>query len=101
MLQVKQQRLDSSKKTEFNLIVLPVNIIKEVPSPAVLGFQDDISGAYQLTGLLSSVLFRKSHYCRVYLAFIAGSSLEQTLSLLNLETPSSYLKWGFRKNWKL
>lgn len=43
----------------------------------------------------------ESHYCRVYLAFIAGSSIEQTLSLLKLKIPSSHLKWGFRKNWEL
>jgi len=76
----------------LDLIVLPVDIIKEVPLPAVLGVHDESSGAYQLTGLLSFVLFRESPCCRVYLAFVAGSSLEQTLSLLKLKTTSSKMR---------
>lgn len=46
------------KKKKNNVIVLPVDIIEEV-LPAVLGIQDEISGACQFTGLLSSVLFKK------------------------------------------
>lgn len=48
----------SSMRIELNLIDPPVDIIKDASSPAALSHQNDVCGAFHLTGLSGSVLFR-------------------------------------------